>query len=193
MRAVLHVLSSFSKATFIHLAVPHALPEHSLSTEPFHCNENIASICRGRHGCPMVKGITFPAFHFLVFSGMAKLTHQLSPGVEQTGQEVMSWKGTMHFIMDCYGLRWCYKNLPVCFALDMLLAETVLQNRGPDGGCLQRHRNLAEQAEDSYILPLRVDPLCLFCLRVCACGPLVSDRQLPISCPTWLQQCYLHV
>lgn len=89
MRAVLCVLSSFTKATFKHLA----LPEHSLFTESFHCSENIASVCTGRHGCPMVKGITFPAFPLLVFSGMAKLTHQLSPGVEQTGQEVMSWDG----------------------------------------------------------------------------------------------------
>ena len=107
MRAVLRVLSSFSRATFVHLALPHTLPERSLSTEPFHCSENVASICTGRHGCPMVKGITFPAFPLLVFSGMAKLTHQLSPGVEQTGQEVMRWDGMMHFIMGCYGQWWC--------------------------------------------------------------------------------------
>lgn len=78
---------------------------------------------------------------------MAKLTHRLLPGVDQTGQEAMSWDGMMNFIRGCYGLWWCYKNLSVCFALDMLLAEMVLQNRGANGGCLQRHRNPAEQAE----------------------------------------------
>lgn len=90
-RAVLHVFSSFSKATFIHQVLPLALPERSLSTEPFHCSENIASSCIGRHGCPVVKHVTFPAFPLLVFSGMAKLTDQLSPGVQRTGQEVYHW------------------------------------------------------------------------------------------------------
>lgn len=57
----------------------------------------------------------------------------------------------------------------------MLSAETGLQNWGPSGGCLQKHRNLAEQAEDSYLLPLCLHPLYL---SVCTCGCLVSE-----SCP----------
>lgn len=67
------------------------------------------------------------------------------------------------------------------FSLDMLLAVTVLQNRGTSRGYLKGHLNLAEQAGDSSVLPFHSEPLCCFCLCVCARGVFGLGQTLPVS------------